>query len=254
MAGFRAYCDFKNFGGAQNIGAGDSILLDADESRHLCGALRACTGDTVDVFDLSRNVFRCEIKSPSPKRAELGVLQKIDVVESSTKIFVAQCLPKGQAFEEILRQSVEIGASGIYPIVSRRSVVKIDANETAKKMRKWTAKCVEAVKQSANLAQFEIFEPVDFSDFLKNVKNFDSKIVASLEENSKPILKALSERFPEGAKNVCILIGPEGDLASEEYEAAELEGFIPVKLGENVMKSETAALCALSITRAFFVD
>lgn len=254
MSGFRAYCDFKNFGGAQAVKVGDIITLDADESRHLCGSLRATVGERVDVFDLSRNVFRCEIKKASPKCAGVEVVEKLEIAQNRTKIFVGQCLPKGAAFEEILRQSVEIGASGIYPILSDRSVVKIEAAEVQKKLRKWTVKCIEAVKQSANLAQFEIFEPLSFAEFLHKSQSFDAKIVASLRDNAKPILRVLSEKFPAVEKNACVLIGPEGDLSDGEYDAAERAGFIPVKLGENVMKSETAALCALSVARTFFVE
>lgn len=252
MSGFRAYCGFSDFGGGENVGAGDIVRLDAAESRHLCGALRAREGDSADVFDLRGNVFACSIIGASQKSAALEARERIFPPEPSPKIFVAQCLPKSAAFDEIIRQSVELGASGIFPLVSGRTVVRIDPAEAGKKASKWEDKCIEAVKQSANLSKFEMSAPVRFSDFLPLSGRFDAKIVASLRKNARPVLGVMESEFPSGAERVCVLIGPEGDLTDAEYDEAERAGFLPVSLGENVMKCDTAAMCALSVTKAFF--
>ncbi len=252
MSGFRAYCGFSDFGGGENVGAGDIVRLDAAESRHLCGALRAREGDSADVFDLRGNVFACSIIGASQKSAALEARERIFPPEPSPKIFVAQCLPKSAAFDEIIRQSVELGASGIFPLVSGRTVVRIDPAEAGKKARKWEDKCIEAVKQSANLSKFEMSAPVRFSDFLPLSGRFDAKIVASLRKNARPVLGVMESELPSGAERVCVLIGPEGDLTDAEYDEAERAGFLPVSLGENVMKCDTAAMCALSVTKAFF--
>lgn len=252
MSGFRAYCDFADFGGGENVCVGGVFRLSPEESRHLCGSLRASNGESADVFDMRGNVFECSIVSANTKGAELSVVARKQVREPSVGVFVAQCLPKGAAFEEIIRQSVEIGASGIFPIASSRSVVHIGRDDSEKKARKWNCKCMEAVKQSANLGSFLLPQVADFSEFLKKSADFDAKVVASLRPNAEPILKVLSEKFSGGAKRACILIGPEGDLSDAEYDAAERAGFLPVKLGDNVMKCETAAMSALAVVKSFF--
>ena len=244
MAGLRAYFDF---GGNAHT---DRICLSPDESRHLCGSLRAQTGDEVDVFDLSGCVKHCRIAAANQKRAELEVLGDVEIRKPETQIYLAQCMPKGKVFDDIIRQSVEVGAAGIFPLVSDRTLVRIDGAEKGRKLDKWTTHIVEAVKQSANFSGFEMAQARSFSDFIANACGaFDLKIVASLQPDSKPIFDIL-QSAPD-AKNVCILIGPEGDMTPAEYAAAAGAGFRPATLGVNVMKCDTAALFALSATSAY---
>ena len=254
MSGFRAYCDLSEISKTCGIKAGLELRLDNSESRHLCGSLRAKDGDVVDVFDLENNVARCTILDASQKSTLLKVQDILTPSIPQTQIYIAQSIPKGNAFEEILSGSVEIGASGIYPLISQRTTVKIEKNDAERKRQKWIAKSVEAVKQSANLSPYSIELPQRFDSFINCASStFDVKLVASLRTNAKPILKVLQDNFTQAQyKRVCILIGPEGDFSPEEYDLAESVGFLPVKLGDNVMRSDTAALCALSITRAFF--
>ena len=245
MAGLRAYFDFR---GNSNP---DRVRLSPDESRHLCGSLRAQAGDEVDVFDLSGCVKHCKIAVADRKRAELDVLGGVEIRKPETSVFVAQCMPKGKVFDDIIRQSVEVGAAGIFPLVSDRTLVRPDGADKDKKLDKWTAHIVEAVKQSANFSGFEMAQARSFSEFIAGAADaFDLKIVASLQPDSKPIFDVL-ESAPD-AKSVCVLIGPEGDMTPAEYAAAAEAGFRPATLGINVMKCDTAALFALSAASAYF--
>ncbi len=220
------------------------------ESLHLCAALRAKRGDVVDLFDLEGNLFRSEIAVPDKKSAKLKILEPIRCGGESAEIVLAQCLPKGRTFDTILRQCVEIGASGLFPVLSRRSEVRFPTEEDAeRKMLKWRAKLVEAVKQSSNFSPFDVQKPSDFKTFLKKTQNFDLKIVASLEEGAKPLLGLMKP-----SRRICVLVGPEGDMAPEEYSAARDAGFLGAKLGKNVMKCETAALYSLSVVKAYCLN
>ncbi len=242
MAGFRAYFDFSQ---NSRIEIGDEIALSPDESRHLCGSLRANSGDLVDAFDLSGNVKRCQIISDNPKHTTLKILQNIEIPTRQVEIFIAQCMPKGKTFDDIIRQSVEIGAAGVIPLLSEHSQVKIPDSEKSKKLEKWEIRVAEAVKQSANFFSFDIPTPESLDKFLQNsAKNFDLKIVASLEDGALPISEVLKRN--QTAKKICALIGPEGDLSANEYAYARSAGFLPVTLGKNVMKCDTAAIFTLS--------
>ena len=257
MAGFRAYCDFSSEPNRNSLKErGGTLELSADESRHLCGSLRAAAGDTVEAFDLDGNIFSCKISAASPKRAILEIISKLEIKAPDKQIYIAQCLPKSKAFEEIIRQSVEIGAAGIIPILSERTLLRFDnKNDAENKVKKWRVHIVEAVKQSANFSSFGIGVPQPLKKFLSSSCNFDLLITASLRANAKPILELLSEsaKSSNPPRKICILIGPEGDLTESEYDAAELAGFKPATLGGNVMKCDTAALCALSCAVNFFM-
>jgi 16S rRNA (uracil1498-N3)-methyltransferase len=249
MAGFRAY--HENLSAAK---PGDILALSPEESRHLCGALRAKADDRVGVFDLASNVFAARILKVSPKCAHVELLAKSVVPTPKPKITIAQCLPKGGTFDAIISQSVQLGVSGIYPIVSERTIVRLDAKDAAKKHVKWTAQVVEAVKQSANMSGLRLAPVAFFKDFLKSLPANSLKIVASLErDKTKPLLSIL-ETANEPFDELCILIGPEGDLSESEYSAAYDAGLIPADLGCNVMKSDIAAAFCASVASAFFAS
>jgi len=241
MAGFRAYCELAGL--PREIGS--LAELSPSESRHLCGSLRAKNGDVADLFDLSGNVARCEIVRADQKRAVLKIVGSVAAKPKASEVFIAQCLPKGKTFDDIIRQAVEVGAAGVFPLLSERVQVKIDPAEAGRKAEKWRLHVVEAVKQSANFAKFDLPPARKLADFLRESSSgFDLKIVASLREGSAPVGKILSQN--SGYKKACILIGPEGDLSCAEYDLAESFGFVPASLGDNVMKCDTAALFALS--------
>lgn len=240
MSGFRAYFDFSNFSAAE----GATITLSPEESRHLCGALRARNSDAVDAFDLAGNIFACRIVSASQSAAVLSVGGRIPQRANRARITLLQCLPKGKTFDDIIRQSVELGAAGIIPILSRFSQVKIEGADIQKKRAKWLAQVAEAVKQSSNFSGFDICGAKKFPEAIEAAEGFDLKIVASLEPNAVSIAEAFSGiAMP---KKIAVLIGPEGDMSAEEYAMAARAGFVPLTLGQNVLKSETAAISALS--------
>jgi len=256
MSGFRAYFDFKDTTCKTAKKAGDTIELSPDESRHLCGSLRAVAGDKVEIFDLQANIFACEILEANQKRAVVKIISKIDPPKQTSEVYIAQCMPKGKVFDDIIRQSVEIGASGVIALVSERSLVRFDDSADAeKKAQKWRTHVIEAVKQSANFSKFDIPAPVGFKQFISSAaEKFDILILASLMNNPRPILSVLKDEVTKNptANTVCILIGPEGDMSAQEYQMAENCRFKSVTLGANVMKCDTAAICALSCTKAFF--
>lgn len=245
MAGFRAF--YESDAAPQ---PGGEIFLSPEESRHLCGSLRAKTGDAVSVFDLDGMVWECRISKADQKRAALEALAPVKAEAPKAKVHIAQCLPKGKTFDDIIRQSVEVGASGIFPLMSEHSQVRLDEKDALKKHEKWRTQVVEAVKQSANFSGYGLAPAQTFKDFMANLPNFDLKLVASLQEGTQPILKTLRERG-ESAKSICVLVGPEGDLSESEYSMAKDAGFLPCTLGANVMKCETAALFSLSAICAY---
>jgi len=250
MAGFRAYFEFNS-----PPDAGDTVILNPEESRHLCGSLRAQNGDFATLFNLDGALYEAQISDASQKAAALKVLTRLPAVKTQGGVFLAQCLPASSVFDEILRQSVEAGAAGIYPLFSENSQVRLGAQERTKKMQKWRHKVIEAVKQSANFAPFALPEPKSFAEFLRlEAPSFDAKIIASLQANAKPLLSVLKDNFKSAQQTLCILIGPEGDFSKTEHAAALDAGFTPASLGRNVLKCDTAAISCLSTARAHILS
>ncbi len=246
MAGFRAY--HKNL---DSVKVSDIIELSNEESRHLCGSLRAKIGDSVRIFDLFGNVFDTKISLASSKSVKLLIEEKVDLPKKNIKISLAVSLPKGNLFEEIIDIAVQIGADKIYPIISERSIVRLDAKDIEKKSIKWTQTLIEAVKQSGNISEIEIFNTESFANFLANQNEKTLKLIASLEaKNPKNLLEVLADIKPD-CEEVLILIGPEGDFSLAEYNKAYACGFLPICLGKNVLRTEVAAMYSLSVISAF---
>jgi len=254
MSKFRSYFDFK-----ESVVIGSEIFLSDSESRHLISARRAKFGDSVCAFDLKGNICECEIIDVNPKSTKLKILSKENHTLNSENIVLGIGIPK-KTFDDVLRQSVEVGVRKICPILSKNCEVKIPNEDLERKAQKWTSQIIEAVKQSGNLSDFEVSQAQSLKTFFEQTKNCDLKIIASLQEDALPIFKVLadaknlerSSKFLENdakiskGNSVAILVGPEGDFTSEEYSLAKEQGFKPVTLGNNVMKSETAVLSATS--------
>ncbi|MFI3290322.1 MAG: RsmE family RNA methyltransferase [Opitutales bacterium] len=247
MAGFRAYFDFR--GEVED----KYIYLSPSESRHLIAARRAKLGESVDVFNLDGIAFRTKLVEANAKRAKLELMEKIELETKVSKIILGQAIPKAKTFDDILRQSIEIGIDGVFPILSENCEVKISAKDAPSKREKWQVQIVEAIKQSSNMGSFEFPLADNFEVFLEYAKDFDLKIIASLEEGSKAILNCLRENVESKETSVAILIGPEGDFSAKEYARAREAGFRAVTLGNQVMKAETAALSACAIVSNYIL-
>jgi 16S rRNA (uracil1498-N3)-methyltransferase len=146
-----------------------------------------------------------------------------------------------------------LGVSAILPLISERTIVQLDEQDS-KKLERWRAVCLEACKQSGNNWLPELQPPQKARDFLADLTerktSFDLKLIASLQPDTRPLKKILADSpRPTSASSVLILIGPEGDFTPAEFNLAKNAGCLPLSLGPLVLRAETAALFALSILR-----
>ena len=145
--------------------------------------------------------------------------------------------------ELIVQKSVELGVSSIQPLISAHTVARPDS--LRKKQLKWQRIALEACKQCGQNFLPKIKEPVLFSDWLKSDPKFETAVVAALDDRAVHLKTILADSPVTGS--VALLIGPEGDLSSEEYQSAYDLGFKPVSFGRIVMRVETATMYGLSI-------
>lgn len=247
MPDFRCHCD------PLPAEAGSLIELSSEESNHLIAANRARLGDPVRVFDGRGNECDTRISEANKRRTFLLVeaIHKLPV--PPVQIALAQALPKGKLIESIIRKATEIGIQRIYPILSNRCEAKVDSKRADSKNAKWTAAALEGAKQSGNPYLVQIEPLCGFDAFLANSGQFQLKLIASLEENAVTMKSHLARyrdaNDGQSPVSAIWLIGPEGDFTPEEYRLAADAGFLPTTLGPHVMRSETAAAHALSITQ-----
>ena len=229
--------DFRSF--APDLDQEKSILsLSAFESHHLVGTNRARPGDEVVLFNGSGLEWQAKLEIADRHESTLKKISHIQHPKPSLQVTLAIALIKGKTFDTILRQATELGVTQIQPLNTRWTQVRI--KDASAKAEKWNQQLIEACKQSGNPWLPKLHHPKQLDQFLES-RDFESAVVASLESDAD------SWKNLTLSSKTTMFVGPEGDFAPEEYQQMKQKGIRPVSLGSNVLRSETAAVSAISI-------
>lgn len=218
-------------------------MLSEETSRHIVQVLRMKEGHKVHITDGKGNLLTVEILSANKKKA-IGTVQSAIFFErkgANTTIAVSLIKNTGR-FEWFLEKATEIGVTEIIPLLCQRTE-KSHLREDRMKVI-----LISAMLQSRQVWLPELKAPVKFRDFINSDHLYEQKFIAHCIEDQKIPLKDLLDN-PLASK--IILIGPEGDFTPEEIEQAITEKFLPVTLGDNRLRTETAALAAAVLMKLF---
>ncbi|NJK90604.1 MAG: 16S rRNA (uracil(1498)-N(3))-methyltransferase [Blastochloris sp.] len=161
------------------------------------------------------------------------------------RLTLGQALPKGKAMDLILQKSTELGVHRVAPILSDRSVVQLDEERGDSKQQKWQQIVMEACKQCGQNVLPQVEPVLKLGDFLENYRKSPAlKLIASLQPEAKPLRQTLQEArlANPSLSEVIYLVGPEGDFTPAEIGQARSAGYLPVSLGPNILRTETATL------------
>lgn len=211
-----------------------SFTLDEAESKHIVRVLRLSVGEHINLLDGKGVVFRCEIIETG-KRCVVKIIDFKKSKEDAFHIHIAIAPTKNNdRLEWFIEKSTEIGINEITPIICFNSERKVVKQERLLKT------AIAAMKQSGRTFLPKINEAVKLKDFLKAC-NIEQKYIAHCYEENQQHLKELCV----AGKDVVLLIGPEGDFSLEEVEIAiKNHNFIPISLGKNRLRTETAGVYA----------
>lgn len=227
------------------------ITLEKRESHHLVKVFRARVGESVELLDGKGHRYLARLSKADAKAAVLEIEQVEEVPVPSLEVTLLQAMPKGKAMDLLLRMVTEIGITALRPVYSSQSEVRIPEERIDGKMEKWKATTIEACKQCGLPYLPEVQSPLDLKVWLEEhpPSADELRIVASLEAGSRLLLEALSSEGLPG--HIVLAVGPEGDFSADEYEALRGAQFVPVRLGDNVLRAETAAAYMLSVMDQF---
>ena len=226
------------------------IRLAADESHHLVTVNRCSRGDSVVAFNGHGREWICECTDAAKAATLLRVKESRQAAPLAHEMTLAQALPKGATMDDIVRQATEVGVARIVPLLSERTQVHLDGDRAGKKTDKWRTAAIEAAKQCGNPWLPEIAPIQDATAFMQSATGYDLKLIASLHAGTTTLKKVLAHfavKHGHAPRKVLWLVGPEGDFSSGEMTTAISAGFQPVTLGPLVLRSDTAAVYALSI-------
>jgi 16S rRNA (uracil1498-N3)-methyltransferase len=162
--------------------------------------------------------------------------------EALRKIHLALAIPANERMDWLVEKATELGVTSVQPLITQRSIVKLDANRSEKKIAHWQSIAISACEQSGR-NQVPLIHPLlSFADWLKLHHNA-TLCLLSLSSESIPFSIFLNEvsKLP-----LILLSGPEGGFTQDEESAAVNSGFIKVSLGPRTLRADTAPLAALS--------
>lgn len=225
-----------------NIGGG-ICRLEQDESGHCVKVLRHRAGDEISVIDGCGTLYRCRITSDNPKAVEAMVIGKEDGWGSHPyRLHMAVCPTKNNdRYEWFAEKACEIGLDEVSPVIGEHSERRVFKTARLEKI------LISAAKQSLKAAVPQVNEPVSVKDFILGQDEDTLKLIAYCFEDENVPRRSIKDVLKgyDGC-DISVLIGPEGDFSKAEAELALEHGFIPVHLGASRLRTETAALTAVS--------
>jgi len=214
-------------------------------------------GDEAFVFDGCGREYRCSFRKVENNRAQLEIADTLsDLVESPLHLTLAQALIKGDKFDFIIQKATELGVSAIIPLITRYADVRLDEEQKTKRVERWRRISLEAIKQCGRRTLVEIATPHLLREFIAENEpsptgqpgdplNDRSALLLFSEKGGMPLTDSVGELAAGSA--VIALIGPEGGWSDEELESLHGCGCKAVTLGPRVLRTETAALVAITL-------
>ena len=228
---------------SSNIEAG-VCHLDHDESGHCIKVLRHKCGDQINVIDGSGTLHRCRITADSHKGVEAMIIESEENWGSHPyRLHMAVCPTKNNdRYEWFAEKACEIGFDVLHPVIGEHSERRILKTQRVEKI------LVSAAKQSLKAAVPVVNEPVSVKDFIMACKEKEAlKLIAYCFEDENMQRRSIKEALAAfNGQEIIVMIGPEGDFSKQEADLAMEAGFIPVHLGDSRLRTETAALAAVS--------
>ncbi len=248
----------------RNLEPGTEIELPADTASHLAKVLRVRSGDEVILFSGDGREYHGTVESVRGARVTASIGAGADADrESPLAVTLVQCVPRGDRMDFIVQKATELGVSRIVPVLSQRSVVRLDAAQAESKAAHWRAVAVNACEQCGRNRIPVIEAPAALTQYLGRAA--PNAAAGSTTTDAAGLLPAITRLVlepdlesnsvpPHPGAAVEIAVGPEGGFAEEELEAFRIVGFARVRLGPRILRAETAAIAALTWLQTRFGD
>jgi 16S rRNA (uracil1498-N3)-methyltransferase len=226
------------------------VTLGDDESHHLVHVLRAKAGQKVEVFNGEGGTGLAVVETIGRGVVAVRILERSEQKRSSVQFALIQALPREQKMDLLIQKAVELGVSAIIPVLTEHSLIRLKEGQAEKRKLRWDKIALSAAKQCGAVWLTDIHPPESLGAFLKNRPQYDLLLACALTDDAKPlrdILKAHTD-----AHAIAAAVGPEGDFSPGEMAALRAAGAVPVSFGEQVLRTETAALYILSTLKYEF--
>jgi 16S rRNA (uracil1498-N3)-methyltransferase len=229
---------------------GARVSIAGDAAAHVTRVLRLAAGDAVTLFNgdgldypsrisgLRRSSVEVEVQDRAPARAE-----------SPLALTLVQGIARSERMDLVVQKATELGVTAIQPVLTARSVVKLDAAARAKKLAHWRGIAIAACEQSGRARVPVVAEPLALSHWLQQPAPAGALTLLLAPDAGRSLVATAA-----GARAALLLVGPEGGLEESERDAALAVGYLACRLGPRILRSETAAVAALTVLQSVAGD
>ena len=221
----------------------DTIHINESERHHLLNVLRLKVDDQVEVFDGEGNRYIASLCDTRTTPLQAKILQHQFHPHFPPYITLFQALPKFDKMDLIVQKTTEIGVNKIAPMICQRSIPKSVVPQ--KRTVRWQRIANEAAKQCKRPHFVHVLAPQRLEECLGGVDDHLDLLILLWEGEKRQGLKEILRDHGE-AKSVGLFVGPEGGFTEEEGRVALQNGCLPATLGENILRTETAAIVGVA--------
>jgi len=228
------------------------VTISGSEAKHITKSLRHKEKDEILITDGIKNRYLVKIENIEKENICCKIIHTFNHLSKPLpiKISLAQALLKKNKMDFVIQKATELGIHDIIPFTSSRTIPLIGKKSAEKKQERWQKIALEASKQSERMHVPEVQPIISFKELLKKTSNYDWSMIFWEEENVHNIKEVLQKRLKPS--NMIYFIGPEGGFSEKEMQLARKANVFPVSLGEYVVRSETAAIFAMSVFNYYY--
>lgn len=227
----------------------DEVIISGDDAHHIMRVMRNQEGNKLICNHPEGRAALCKITVLDNEIVHASIEEWLsEMTELPVDVTIAQGLPKGDKLELVLQKGTELGASTFIPVQAERSVVVWDTKKTEKKLQRYS-KIVKEASEQSHRNKLPHINPVTTTDkLIKESVAYDMKLFAYEEEAKTADFQSFGTIIDklEVGNRVLVCIGPEGGFSEKEANDLKQNGFLSVRLGPRILRTETAALYVLA--------
>lgn len=234
----------------QPLASGQELGLPPQAAEHVARVLRLRAGDPLVLFNGDGHDYAATIRQADKREVIVQVLrQSVVLNESPLALTLAQGVARGEKMDLIVQKATELGVSRIVPLLTERAEVKLDAARADKRLAHWRAVAASACEQSGR-ARLPSVEPMQsLPAWLASLAGNEATRLALLPDGAH----ATRDLGPSESGAI-VVVGPEGGLGERDVRALQQAGFVGLRLGPRILRTETAGLAALAALQALHGD
>jgi 16S rRNA (uracil1498-N3)-methyltransferase len=229
------------------LNVGQSVELDADASHYVRSVLRLKAEQEIVLFNGKGGEYQCRLDEVSRKTVRVRIEKFIARdVESPLTVRLGIGISRGDRMDWSVQKAVELGVNCITPLVTERCVIKFNDDKKQQRLQHWQNIILHAAEQSGRTRSPSLGDIASLPDWVGQQQDLKVFLDPYAEQS-------LADLQPSTA-SVTLLSGPEGGFSDQEREIARSHGFVPVRMGARILRTETAVLAALAAVQTLWGD